>query len=222
MAANNNANLQAALAASRQAYNEQAAENEALATLASGESANQNLLEDMIMQMTGMAGNPGARKRLIAIAAADTAMKYGAPKNATRSLIDSLQEKLYSEIPIEISPEYQAAKEYISDFTEEPILQRLQEIDAEMTAQEQRNEAAQRNRIQAQLRSLANQRAAEEAAAAKAEANRIAALNAARRARWGGPSTGPKKNGNGAKSRKGRKATRRERKSRKGRKTFRK
>ncbi len=196
----NGNNMNAAIAASMRNLNIGYENDMGAAILASSEHADSDFLEDMLMQLTGMQGNPAARKKLIAIAGLDTAMKYGVPAKNARPLLEALEGELYSETPAELTAAYRNAQPLIEGVRAEPIMQRLQDVHDDMTRQEAANNARKLNATRAAAAEATAQRARNAAAA------NAARLNAAKSARNAFLKRFEKK---------GRKATRKSRKMRK-------
>lgn len=157
----------------------------------SAETAQQNLYEDMMTELTGLKNKPEARKRLIGLSKLNSAMHRMAVSGEQNSnnyktrkaQRNRLQEKLYNETEAEFNENYIASMELPND----NLSRIMKEEHNYMTATEESEKILLEEQARAALEQAkkAEENAAKAAAnAAKAEANRKAALNRARYERY--------------------------------------
>jgi hypothetical protein len=146
-------------------------------------SAEHDLVEDAMVELTGLQGKPAARQRLLAVIALDDLQAHCVNADERERMEvtkQALKEFIYSAIPLQRDPMYDAAYSYMEDA--EPaqltVYCQLLPIHEQMVEEEEVAAAVEWAAIQEELEqlqtSLKAQRAAEAEAEAQAEAQRQA------------------------------------------------
>jgi hypothetical protein len=152
-------------------------EEEALETAIgiSHSTAEDELLEDALLELTGLKGKPETRLRLLAVVALDD-LQARCVNEGEREVMGIVKEALkgliYSKIPIERDAVYEAAHEYMEDAAAEDltVYGKLLPVHERMVEEEEQEAAVEWAAIQEQLDALHASMKAKYEAEAEAEA----------------------------------------------------